>query len=366
VINNNCYESISGKSLNTIDNVDVTRGQLKARHNMDKPEVEGNHSVEDTESEFPVESCSASEKQPREVEKTTMESDEEDEVDGLFSKIKKSKIVKTIACGLGIPKSDSEDKEPYVQAEKQHDERFGFTGEKYGEPSFNRGSAQGQEFEERLSYRRAISGSTLQQMKDKHREPGAHHKSYTVPIALNEEDDYSLREQEHESSTHTSIPAQISTASVDDEDVYNFSHPKRGYMIVLVNDTFYHQPFRDGASRDLQNAREMAEMLGYEIQNKCMWKNLNRQLTMKILTQAQKTDHSNCDSFAIIVSTHGLEKPNPKAMGKMDHALVCADDRMIFTSTLTEMFSDENCPSLRGKPKFFIIQACRGNNDYIK
>jgi len=330
---------------------------------MDKPEVEGNPSVEDPESEFPVESCSASEKQPREVENTTMESDEEDEVDGLFSKIKKSKIVKTIACGLGISKNDSEDKEPYLQAEKQHDERFGFTGEKYGEPSFNRGSEQGQEFEERLSYRRAISGSTLQQMKEKHREPGAHHKSYTVPIALNEEDDYPRDEHVRESSS--SIPAQISTGSVDDEDVYNFSHPKRGYMIVLVNDTFKHQPFRDGASRDLQNAREMAEMLGYEIQNKFWCNNVNRNLTMNILTRAQKTDHSNCDSFAIIVSTHGLEKPNPKAMGKMDHALVCADDRMIFTSTLTEMFSDENCPSLRGKPKFFIIQACRGNNNYI-
>jgi len=179
-----------------------------------------------------------------------MEYDEEDEIDGLFSKIKKSTIA-TIDCGLGKSKNDSNDKESYAQAEKQHDEQFGFTGEKYGEPSFSQGSAHRQEFEERLNNRRADSASTLQQMKEKHGDPGAHHKSYTVPIALNEEDDYFQREQERESSTCTSIPAKISTAFVDDDDVYNFSHSKRGYMIVLVNDTFDHLSFRDGASRDL-------------------------------------------------------------------------------------------------------------------
>jgi hypothetical protein len=67
-----------------------------------------------------------------------------------------------------------------------------------------------------------------------------------------------------------------------------------------------------------------------------------------------------------MISTHGLEQRNAMKGGQVDHALVCADDQLIFTSTILDMFNDTNCPTLKGKPKIFYIQACRGNYFYFK
>ena len=37
-----------------------------------------------------------------------------------------------------------------------------------------------------------------------------------------------------------------------------------------------------------------------------------------------------------------------------------ADGRSINLERIYEYFNNKNCPDLKGKPKFFIVQACRG------
>ncbi|KAH3861895.1 uncharacterized protein LOC127866063 [Dreissena polymorpha] len=142
-------------------------------------------------------------------------------------------------------------------------------------------------------------------------------------------------------------------------DPYDFSRSHQGYMVIIVNQTFKHQAFRDGAFKDIEYLYNIAYKLGlnvYKGQNT----NLSLSETLQLLENVRTLDHSHCNMLAVAFSTHGLEQPNPKAKGKSDHALVCADDRLIFTSTVTEIFNDDNCPSLKDKPKLFIIQACRG------
>lgn len=59
-------------------------------------------------------------------------------------------------------------------------------------------------------------------------------------------------------------------------------------------------------------------------------------------------DHSKNDCIVITILSHGeLNK-------------IFSRDDSYHISLITSFFTDENCPSLKGKPKIFFIQACRG------
>lgn len=60
-------------------------------------------------------------------------------------------------------------------------------------------------------------------------------------------------------------------------------------------------------------------------------------------------DHSDNDCICITVMTHGKEES------------ISSFDKDYPLSQLTEFFTDENCPTLKGKPRMFFIQACRGS-----
>ncbi|KAK3593309.1 hypothetical protein CHS0354_031369 [Potamilus streckersoni] len=143
-------------------------------------------------------------------------------------------------------------------------------------------------------------------------------------------------------------------------DLYDFSHPHRGYAIIIVNKYFEMLFPRNGAEVDVQKTRLVLRKLGYRIKN-IERQNLDKESTLAILHDARDADHSKMDSFAIFISSHGDEIKNPRN-GKKEHAIYCSDDQYIFTGDILEMFSDDNCPSLKGKPKLFFIQACRGTN----
>ncbi|KAL3875337.1 hypothetical protein ACJMK2_033295 [Sinanodonta woodiana] len=145
-----------------------------------------------------------------------------------------------------------------------------------------------------------------------------------------------------------------------DSDQYDFSHPKRGYAVLIVNQNFSRLDARDGAEVDVENTTMVLERLGFIIKNEKVF-NLDKQSALTVLRDAKYADHSKMDSFAFIISSHGNEIANPRN-GKKEHAVYFSDDRYIFTNDILEMFSDENCPSLKGKPKLFFIQACRGTN----
>ncbi|KAK3593310.1 hypothetical protein CHS0354_031370 [Potamilus streckersoni] len=147
---------------------------------------------------------------------------------------------------------------------------------------------------------------------------------------------------------------------IHDLDKYDFSFPHRGLAVLIVNKRFINFNNRDGAQFDVTKSKDILQKLGYyQMNNDC--KNLNKASTLNILKAARDTDHSAFDSFALIVSSHGDEKENPRKNGKKEHAIYSSDDQYIFTGDILEMFSDDNCPSLKGKPKLFFIQACRGS-----
>lgn len=59
-------------------------------------------------------------------------------------------------------------------------------------------------------------------------------------------------------------------------------------------------------------------------------------------------DHSECDCFICVILSHGEE------------GVVYGTDKSLEIKELVRYFKGDVCPSLVGKPKIFIIQACRG------
>ncbi|XP_052765400.1 caspase-3-like [Mya arenaria] len=176
--------------------------------------------------------------------------------------------------------------------------------------------------------------------------PGGMHASKTVPCNLDD--------------TGEIFTAGEPNDEAADENAYKFNHHTRGHAIIVVNDTFKNYDFREGAKCDLGNMREIVKKLGFKWQNQLFYRNVTHKQINMVLKDATRADHTNCDGFLFMISTHGEVKENPKEKGKKDHALICSDDRFIYTSEITKMFNDIECPSLKGKPKLFFIQACRG------
>jgi hypothetical protein len=65
---------------------------------------------------------------------------------------------------------------------------------------------------------------------------------------------------------------------------------------------------------------------------------------------AALSDHRDADMMILAVLSHGR-----------DGHIYARDGSVIDTEVIYSKFNNTNCPMLRGKPKFFIIQACRGD-----
>ena len=70
---------------------------------------------------------------------------------------------------------------------------------------------------------------------------------------------------------------------------------------------------------------------------------------------AQLSHHKMVDSCVIILLTHGLEGQ-----------IYGSDAKLINLSEVFNFFDGNVCPGLHGKPKFFLVQACRGGNYFVE
>ncbi|CAH1274274.1 CASP10 [Branchiostoma lanceolatum] len=92
--------------------------------------------------------------------------------------------------------------------------------------------------------------------------------------------------------------------------------------------------------------REAFESLGFTVVTFSDLDHANMVATMK---DQGKADHSNYDCFVCCIMSHGT-------MGK----IFSSDDVGIDICELIKPVNAKKCPSLKGKPKLFFIQACQG------
>ncbi|TRY86418.1 hypothetical protein DNTS_004198 [Danionella cerebrum] len=133
------------------------------------------------------------------------------------------------------------------------------------------------------------------------------------------------------------------------EEPYS-KHKYIGKCLLISNEHFHDAPLleRKGSCVDEKLLSKTFKTLGFHVQVK---NNLSANKMTDTLRKVSKEDHTDYSCFVCVVLSHGAE-------GK----ILGSDDCYVPIKTLTSCLTCDLCPTLRGKPKIFFIQACRGGN----
>uniref|UniRef100_A0A673ZVF3 Caspase-6 n=1 Tax=Salmo trutta TaxID=8032 RepID=A0A673ZVF3_SALTR len=127
--------------------------------------------------------------------------------------------------------------------------------------------------------------------------------------------------------------------SMDPAEEYKMDHKRRGLALIFNQEHFFwhlRMPPRNGTNADRYNLVKRFEDLNFEVQ---VFDNL----------KVGDANHADADCFVCVFLSHG----------ENDH--VYAFDDKIAIQDITALFKGDKCKSLVGKPKIFILQACRGD-----
>ncbi|XP_067010536.2 caspase-1 [Anabrus simplex] len=131
------------------------------------------------------------------------------------------------------------------------------------------------------------------------------------------------------------------------DEEYNMTHDRRGLALI-----FNHYRFQDirlqertGTQKDCDDLSEVLRNLGFDVE---IYHDLTYRDIRNKLEEVRTMNHIDADCLLVAVMTHGKE------------GLLHANDIPYPVSLLWANFVGEKCLSLVGKPKIFIIQACRG------
>ena len=123
-----------------------------------------------------------------------------------------------------------------------------------------------------------------------------------------------------------------------------------GHCLIINNVEFTGGDLaeRVGSDRDATKLQELfGKFLNFTVELK---RNVTREQLETTLKHYQQKDHSKFCTLFVVILSHGDE-------GNIVYA---SDGQAIKLDDIFKYFSASNCPSLGGKPKVFIVQACRG------
>ena len=135
-----------------------------------------------------------------------------------------------------------------------------------------------------------------------------------------------------------------------DEECY----PKckfNGYCIIVNNENFSSPNLtqRLGSSKDADDLTDVFSDLGFKIRRE---NDLTKKEVIDLMSTVQHIDYHEMGSLFVILLSHGEIE-----------AIYSTNSETIHLFDIISHFTAENCPSLAGKPKIFIIQACRDYTD---
>ena len=123
----------------------------------------------------------------------------------------------------------------------------------------------------------------------------------------------------------------------------------RGYCVIVNNTHFTTMKDRAGSYWDADELQKLfGRYLGFHIER---FEDLDSKQIIKLMENIQRQDHSKLSCLVVAILTHGI---NGEVYG--------TDGRLIKVDYITKHFVGTACPTLGGKPKLFILQACRGGS----
>uniref|UniRef100_A0A1X7SLT2 Caspase family p20 domain-containing protein n=1 Tax=Amphimedon queenslandica TaxID=400682 RepID=A0A1X7SLT2_AMPQE len=124
-----------------------------------------------------------------------------------------------------------------------------------------------------------------------------------------------------------------------------------GHCLIINNVEFTGGNLAERVGSD-QDATKLEELFGnflnFTVELK---RNVTKEQLESTLRHYQQKDHSEFCTFFVVILSHGDE-------GNIVYA---SDGQAMKLDDIFQYFSASSCLSLGGKPKVFIVQACRGN-----
>lgn len=139
------------------------------------------------------------------------------------------------------------------------------------------------------------------------------------------------------------------TLALDPAEEYKMTYKRRGRALIFNQEHFYWRlgmPIRFGTNADSYNLQKRLAALNFEVE---AYDNYKQVEILDKISEAAEADHSDADCFLLIFLSHG----------EQDH--IYAYDGKISIQDITSLFKGDRCKSLVGKPKIFVLQACRGD-----
>ncbi|XP_046564664.1 caspase-3-like [Haliotis rubra] len=128
---------------------------------------------------------------------------------------------------------------------------------------------------------------------------------------------------------------------------YKMDTSPKGVCLILSMRSFPDDSkYRYGAEQDEVSLEELFRQFGFKVEIKT---DLECFELLKTLKGMALLDHSQYSCFVCAVMSHGSST-----------AIKAADGLDVTVDQITKQFTAKQCPSLRGKPKVFLFQACRG------
>ncbi|XP_078685797.1 caspase-3-like [Branchiostoma floridae x Branchiostoma belcheri] len=140
--------------------------------------------------------------------------------------------------------------------------------------------------------------------------------------------------------------SQVSSKDHMRSKSYKMSHKPRGLAVIINNTKFLRLHERVGAEADTARVTNLFQQLDFDVTSHS---NLDHAKMVDVFIQLGQADHSNYDCFACCIMSHGTSSK-----------VFSSNDVGIDICELMKHVKIERCPSLKGKPKLFFIQACQG------
>ncbi|XP_040185070.1 caspase-6 isoform X2 [Rana temporaria] len=155
---------------------------------------------------------------------------------------------------------------------------------------------------------------------------------------------------ENKDGNFTETDACVSRSpALDPAAEYKMKYGRRGLALIFNHEWFNYRlrmPERRGTTADRFNLERSLTQLGFEVKH---YFNCPAAEVHQHIQDAATSDHSDADCFLCVFLSHG------------ENGQIYAHDCAIEVKDLTSPFKGDKCPSLAGKPKIFIFQACRGD-----
>ncbi|KAF6022797.1 CASP7 [Bugula neritina] len=136
----------------------------------------------------------------------------------------------------------------------------------------------------------------------------------------------------------------------DEEFEYNMKHKSRGVAVIINNDKFDTQlqmNDRPGSSVDRDKLAGTLQFIGFK--DIIVHNNLTSRKMVDVLKEVAKRDFTDSDCVFVALLSHG------------DEGVIYGTDGPVQYEQIFSLFKPpEVNKSLVGKPKIFLIQACRG------